>query len=260
MITACLDEPADRIRDTLATISAQTYRHFEHVVVDGGSAAATLAALAASAGDTTRVLSGRDGGITNACNRGVAAGRGDLVLFVHIGDRLAGPEALAALVAAVRANPGNGLYLGDWVDVRPDGRRALRRAPPMTGFHLYRRPICHSAVLARRELFDHVGPLDPGFAPLADQDWFLRVLAAGFAAATVDATVCEYELGGDSARDPARFFAARTRIRRRHFPAWQRAAYFPAAQVVNATQRLQARDFSLPMRIAALLARRRRRP
>lgn len=71
LITVCWN--AERtIADTLRSIDTQTYRDFEHIIIDGGSSDSTLAIIALAPADNRRVLSGRDGGIYEAMNKGLA--------------------------------------------------------------------------------------------------------------------------------------------------------------------------------------------
>jgi glycosyltransferase involved in cell wall biosynthesis len=262
VVTVCKDESPERLADTFASLAAQTWPHLEHVVVDGGSGPESLAALRrliAGSNYVTRLLCEADRGIYDAMNKGVALCRGDLVYFLNVGDRFARPDALALLATALA--PPYGFAYGDAFYVSRDGHREDRRehapAPPATRFGLYRATLCHQSVLCRRELFTRLGPFDQDLAPLGDQDWLLRVLSAGHPAVHAGLAVCDFELGGDYARDLGRLFRARAAFLRRHYPVWQRVLFSLGALAVKTAQRLRAGNLAMPVRLAAALGLRR---
>jgi glycosyltransferase involved in cell wall biosynthesis len=264
VVTVCKDETPERLADTFTSLATQTWPHLEHVVVDGGSGPESLAALRgliAGSDYSTQLLCEADRGIYDAMNKGVALCRGDLVYFLNVGDRFARPDALERLAAALAAQrsdrPAHGFAYGDAFHVSRDGRREWAPAPPATRFGLYRATLCHQAVLCRRELFTRLGPFDQDLAPLGDQDWLLRVLTAGHPAVHAGLAVCDFELGGDYARDLGRLFRARAAFLRRHYPAWQRALFGLGTLAVKTAQRLRAGNLAMPVRLAAALGLRR---
>lgn len=262
VVTVCKDESPERLADTFASLAAQTWPQLEHVVVDGGSGPESLAALrglVAGSACEARLLCEPDHGIYDAMNKGVALSRGDLVYFLNVGDRFARPDALEILANAL--SPADGFAYGDAFYVSRDGARDIRRelapSPRATRFGLYRATLCHQAVLCRRELFTRLGPFDQSLAPLGDQDWLLRVLTAGYPAVHAGLAVCDFELGGDYARDLGRLFRARAAFLRRHYPLWQRALFSVGALAVKIVQRLRAGNLAMPVRLAVALGLRR---
>ena len=91
IITASFDA-ASTIRQTLESVRDQSFRDFEHVVIDGGSTDGTVDILREF--DLTYWHSEPDGGIADAMNKGVEKVTGKYVLFLHADDYL--PD-LAAL-------------------------------------------------------------------------------------------------------------------------------------------------------------------
>ena len=58
------------IRDTLSSVSRQTYPHIEHIVVDGGSKDNTLA-IVQEFPHIKKVISERDKGVYDGMNKGL---------------------------------------------------------------------------------------------------------------------------------------------------------------------------------------------
>jgi glycosyltransferase involved in cell wall biosynthesis len=183
------------IRDTVASVLAQTYRDFELVVADHGSTDRTWEVLQQFAADgRVRLLrTPAGGGAERNWNRVTDAARGELVKLV-CGDDLLAPGALAAQVAAFDRH-GDGVVMvasaRDIVDAsgrpvvrghglgglsgRVPGREAIRRSV-LRGANIFGEPCC---VLVRRTTLAEVGGWhgDPGF--MIDQATYCRVLLRG---------------------------------------------------------------------------------
>src|ERR1035441_146572 len=91
VITPCFNS-ATTIRETIQSVLQQNYPEFEHIVMDGGSTDGTLEILK----EYPHLLwtSGRDEGLYDAMNKGVARGSGDLEVILNSDDCFR-PGALA---------------------------------------------------------------------------------------------------------------------------------------------------------------------
>jgi glycosyltransferase involved in cell wall biosynthesis len=130
---------AATIEAALQSVAEQDYAPLEHVVVDGASTDATL--------DIARrfrvtIMTGSDAGIYDAMNKGIAAARGEWLLFLGADDRLAAPDVIHRLVEAAREN--TLLVYGD----------AAHFPSRFDATLLFHNTIHHQAALYRRSLFD----------------------------------------------------------------------------------------------------------
>jgi glycosyltransferase involved in cell wall biosynthesis len=161
------------------SILMQTYRHTEILVVDGGSIDDTLA-VAAKYGPQVRIVSQPTGGPATARNAGVTSAKGELVAFLDADD-LWHPEKLTRQMARFEANPELDLCITHiqnfWMPELSDEEERYRdhpRSRPVPGYTT-------TTLLARRPLFQAVGPFDDQLWFGDAVDWFLR--AAEFGAA-----------------------------------------------------------------------------
>jgi GT2 family glycosyltransferase len=88
----------------LESLRAQTYRDFQILVVDDGSADETVVVLQRDFPEVSVLVLGTNGGLARAQNAGIAASRGEYVVVLN-NDTEAEPEWLARLVAAADAHP-----------------------------------------------------------------------------------------------------------------------------------------------------------
>lgn len=178
VITICLN--AERfLADQLESVARQSWRELEHVVVDGGSGDGTLDITRAAAGRDPRLrwVSGPDGGISDAMNKGVDLATGDVVAFLHADDLYADPTVLERVAEVFAAHPE-----AEWVT---GGIRYIDEAGRVLKSYSLRRwsyrrllrgnIIFHPATFVRRRALDSAGGFDTALRYTMDYDLWLRL-------------------------------------------------------------------------------------
>ncbi len=183
--------------DCLQSVRSQTWGAVEHIVVDGGSTDGTLALLAGAPG--VLWVSGPDGGMYDALNRGFRLAHGDLLAYQNADDRYAGPEALALAVRHFQEHPELDVVFGDfrWIDEqgRPDARRAPRPSPPQVSDLRSWSVVPPHATLVRARLVRAEGFwLDGSLRYAGDWEWFLRLWRAGKRFGHLPAVLAEFRV------------------------------------------------------------------
>ena len=191
------------IASCLGSIARQTCPDFEVVVVDGVSKDKTVAMVADHAPQFVGRLSthvGKDEGIYDAMNRGVALARGQWLCFLGADDSFHQDDVLARIAVFLGQNPACQLAYGDVV-MRSDGSRYGGVFDLDT--LLFKRNICHQAVFYRRELFAHLGPYNLRYRIWADWDFNIRCFQnPALVARHMDIVVANYnDTGGISRRE-----------------------------------------------------------
>lgn len=195
---------ADTVGEAVESLRSQTWTDYEHVIQDGGSTDGTLDVLGRLADERTRLVSGRDSGIYDALNRGLARTTGEVVGLLHSDDLYAAPDILAR-VAAAFADPAVDAVYGDLVYVaRNDPSRVIRtwRSRPFTPALLRRGWMPpHPTLFLRRRVLDRHGAFDTSFRIAADFDAVLRYFGQpGFRAVHIPEIFVRMRLGGESNR------------------------------------------------------------
>ncbi|MFZ5497310.1 MAG: glycosyltransferase family 2 protein [Verrucomicrobiota bacterium] len=212
VIIACRN-PGPRLHEALESVWRQGGADLEVVVVDGASDDGTRTWLEARRARLGTLISEPDTGIYDALNKGVAAARGDWVLFLGADDRL--QDGALAGVAPVLGRTAAGVVAGE--AAYDDGRIYRLEAPAA----VHRNFVHHQAAFYRRRLFAEHGGFDPGLAIQADYDFNLRLLRAGVTFASVPARIAVCASGGISDAGGWRGYGEEITARHRHFPAWQ---------------------------------------
>lgn len=172
------------IAQTVESALAQTYPQTEVIVVDDGSADNTSAVLAEYGGRIRHIYQ-ENKGQSAARNTGIAASRGQYLLFLD-GDDLIPPHKLELHVALLDAHPEFGLVYSGFQYLSEDGTEILgEERPRKQGAvleDLLRRTFTFppGAAVIRRECLDRVGLFDEALKGPVDTDMYVRIAAAGY--------------------------------------------------------------------------------
>jgi putative colanic acid biosynthesis glycosyltransferase len=164
----------DGLRATEASLRLQSHRDFEWIVADGGSADGTARWLSGLPAPPVWWRSAPDRGLYDAMNRGMRAARGEYLLFLNAGDRLAGADTLARLAEAIDASGRPELVYGDSIESGVGGRPALKpaRSHRAAWWGMF---ASHQSMLFRRDAVAGLG-YDGRWAVAADYAFVLRFM------------------------------------------------------------------------------------
>ncbi len=157
--------------EALDSILAQDHRPLEVIVVDNGSTDAS-AGLAAGYGDAVRVIRQADLGPAAGRNRGLAAASGEFVAFLDADDVFVEGK-LSRQLGRFAASPELGVSLGlaenFWEPGLEEEEARYRANGKVYASHVF------GTMLARRGVFDVVGPIDETRIHGDQVDWFSRL-------------------------------------------------------------------------------------
>lgn len=166
--------------ECLASIRAQTLAAHEVIVVDDASGPDSAAWLATLEHVRVHTLA-RNGGPALARNAGVALATGDLIAFMDHDDTWH-PAKLERQVAHLAAHPDCSAVHVGLSTYLPDGSERHHLDKPATlslADTLTRSHVLPSALMLRRRAFEAVGGFDARFTACEDDEFMIRLLAAG---------------------------------------------------------------------------------
>lgn len=173
------------LEETVASVLAQTYQQIELILVNDGSRDGTAALLdqLAATYPNIRCIHKENTGVSDTRNHGLATASGTLVAFldaddVWLAENISKKVALLADYDAVYSNCA---IIDD--DSRTTGKEMTgENAPSLDDFFSFRSNYftAPSGIVFRKSVLDTIGGFDTGLSNNADQDIWIRTLAAGF--------------------------------------------------------------------------------
>ncbi len=127
IITVCYNAK-DVIERTIISVSEQTYKDIEYIIVDGGSTDGTLEIITKYKQDISYYVSEPDKGIYDAMNKGVLASTGDWMVFLNAGDSFISNTTVSDVFNKYYI--GAGVIFGDVKVVDTFGSYILRAGKP----------------------------------------------------------------------------------------------------------------------------------
>ena len=197
---------------TLESIWSQTFRDFEHVIIDGASTDDTLAL--ARAYPDVRILSEKDRGLYDAMNKGMRLAQGKYLLFLNAGDALHAPDTLQLYADAIMDNDYPGIVYGQ-TDIVDAGRRRIAprhlQAPASLTLASFAEGmvVCHQAFVALRRITDSY---DTRWRFSADFEWCIRCLQHSRRNVLVPRVTADYLAEGATTANRRRSLMERFRI------------------------------------------------
>lgn len=217
---------AQVLQRTLDSVSSQTYRDIEHLIIDGASKDETVAmanAYKQQVSYAVVVQSEPDRGIYDAMNKGLRLATGDYIVFMNAGDAFHEPTTLERIAASATTNVA--VLYGDTNVVDGEGRFLRKRhlsAPDHLTWRSFKHGmlVCHQAFYARLDIARDI-PYDLQYRHSADVDWCIRVMKETerrhLTLQRVSGVVADFLDGGDSTRNHRASLKERFSVMRCHY-------------------------------------------
>ncbi len=195
----------------LSSLRAQTYLHFEVLLVDNGSTDGTQTYVREQFPEVRLLELGRNRGFTGACNAGWQAAKGDIIFLLN-NDTESDPNCLAEIAAAFHRHPEAGAVAckmllfdqrdtfhtaGDYyrIDGIPGNRGVWQTDHGQYETEEYVFGACGGASAYRRSMLDEIGFLDDDFFfSCEDVDLAWRAQLMGWQVVYVPSAVVYHKL------------------------------------------------------------------
>lgn len=222
IITICYNDRKG-LESTFASLRAQSDRHFDLIIVDGGSTDGSVDLIQQNLDLVTQWESGPDGGIYDAQNKGWRMAKTPFVLFLNSGDVLVDPFVIKQALPLIDTEVD--IAYGD-VQLSGSGRLlGIKKHPgTITTAWLMKEVVAHQAQFIRRELLERLHGYDKNYRIVADYAFFARAFwEGGTVFRKLDMVVGVFDLGGISSAKANKGEVAKERrsIQLRYAPrAW----------------------------------------
>ncbi len=174
---------AHLLPETIASVQAQTYRHWELLIINDGSTDDTDRIVAQylqqHPDDRIQFISKPNGGVSNTRNFGANLAQGDIIAFLDADDRWL-PHNLKSHIEHFEANPAIGVSFGHVEFITAAGQSTgktthckLSQIP--THHFLYTNPtVTTSNLVVRTALFKQLNGFDESINHSEDMDFLFR--------------------------------------------------------------------------------------
>ncbi len=167
---------AQELRQTLDSVLQQTYELVEYIVIDGGSTDGTVEILKEYEPHLDYWTTEKDGGISDAFNKGIRKAGGEIVGLLNAGDWYE-PDTVQQVVAVFQSDRNIGVICGSLQFWKGNRKEYLCRSVP----HLLEREmsVTHPTCFVRRDLYAKVGPFSLDYKLAMDYEMLLRLKKSG---------------------------------------------------------------------------------
>ena len=198
---------AEGLRKTLASVASQTYKHIEHVIIDGGSTDGSVeaileyvAACQSEKGNdsffkhTIKWVSEKDNGIYHAMNKGIRKTSGSYIQILNSGDVLATSDVTERMIKAIEEVENPSILYGNMIRdfgngktnrdtclgesrVKNGEQRAQKVEWTMDDF--IKGTVNHDPTYIRADLYKEYGLYDENLKIVSDWKWFVKAVVFG---------------------------------------------------------------------------------
>jgi glycosyltransferase involved in cell wall biosynthesis len=170
---------AATLEHTIRSVIDQTYDNVEYIIVDGGSGDGTLDIIRKYDGDVDYWLSGKDAGIYDAMNKGIALAGGEYVGMLNADDYFATPSALEKIVTRLEESGVDAVFSCLDIVFPGDEKQILRKyrvaslSPSMLRIGVM---PPHPTFYCRRSCYGQAGGYRTDYRIAADFEMLARLL------------------------------------------------------------------------------------
>lgn len=175
---------AEGLEKTLKSVSSQTFRDFEYVVIDGASTDNSVEVIKKYETQFAHFkwVSEPDTGIYNAMNKGIRLAEGDYIQILNSADCLACDDVTESMLAELERQGRPSILYGNMVKCFPDGHKMVDKSfagQEITMLGMFTGTLNHDPAYIRRDLFEKYGYYDESLKIVSDWEWYLQAIILG---------------------------------------------------------------------------------
>ncbi|RUS98511.1 putative glycosyltransferase [Dulcicalothrix desertica PCC 7102] len=209
----------DSIKATLFSVSSQSYKHINHIIIDGSSEDKTIDSIHEFNHEKNCFIHQQSGiGIGNAFNNGLKKSFGDLVIFLNSGDIFIDKDVVTKIVDSYSMYHWLWAF-GETISVSRKGyfKRYIKQYDSWTQeLFLYGNPICHQSTCFSQEILKKVGLYNEDVPLEMDYEFNIRasLISEPY---LLEFPISYYDTSGISSVKVFKSFKIHQQIRKRYF-------------------------------------------
>jgi len=192
------------LEKTMCSVSTQTCKEFEYVVIDGASTDGSVEVIKKLESEFANLkwLSEHDSGIYNAMNKGIRMATGNYIQILNSGDILASSEVVAKMFKSLESMSYPDIMYGNMIKDSINGKKVRDKGfagkiPTMIDF--FHGTLNHDPAYIKRCLFEKYGYYREDLPITADWRWYVEAIPfGGVKPVYVDIDVTVFDMTGVS--------------------------------------------------------------
>lgn len=177
IITVCFNS-AETIEDTLISVSNQSHKLIEHIVIDGNSTDGTQAIIEKYKQHITHFISEPDKGIYDAMNKGIKIATGDIIGILNSDDIYATPHILEQIATTMSEQNLEAIY-GDVMFFESENKKANKRRFNSSHFSAKRISWgwmpAHPTLFLTKNIYEKYGDYKLKYKIASDFEFIVRI-------------------------------------------------------------------------------------
>ena len=241
------------LEKTLQSVTTQTFKELEYIVIDGASSDGSVEIIKKYAPEFTHLkwVSELDAGIYNAMNKGIRMASGDYIQILNSGDCLASPDVTGRMIEALEKAGNPSVFYGNMIKCFPDGHRIVDKGfagQEITMLGMYTGTLNHDPAYIRRDLFEKYGCYDERLKIVSDWKWYLQaIVIGGEKPQYTDIDVTLFDMSGISETNKELDKAERRQVLEQLFPQAVLTDYEQYAFPIEQIKRLKRHPWAYKM-------------
>lgn len=191
------------LEKTLRSVTSQTLKDFEYVVIDGGSNDGSKELIESYTDKIDYWISEPDKGVYSAMNKGIKAANGEFVLFMNGGDLFYDTQVLENVEKMLVSE--YDIFYGDNFKVKDNAKRKKTYPEQLSFSFFYTSSLNHQSTFIRRKLFFDHFLYKENYKIVADWDFFIYTICKqNVPYKYLNCTISEYDFTGISSSEKSR--------------------------------------------------------
>lgn len=196
LVTICLNSEK-YIRETIESVLEQDYPNLEYMIIDGASTDGTLSIVEEYVpqfkGEMSW-LSGKDSGIYEAFNKGIAKTTGEIIGLLNSDDFYENSQVITDVVAAINeydmAHGKMRIISEAGLPLKVYGNKNGKLQKYISA------PFNHPTMFVKRYVYEKIGLFNPVYQSAGDYDFMLRFIRNGFRDIYLDQVITNFRTVG----------------------------------------------------------------
>ncbi len=183
-------------RQCLKSVHDQTYRNFEHIIIDGASNDGSLDLIQEySKKGWVKVYSEPDKGIYDALNKGLNRAKGEYIAFLHTDDYYNDTDAIKKSVGALLKSAADYSY-ADTRGINHETEEIVHLWKGRINQIPFGTHYCHQSMLVKTDVLKKIGGFSLKYRISSDSDMMTKLVARNYKPVYIPEAIVSYRSGG----------------------------------------------------------------